>query len=433
MSRSLTGNINPVSRIPDLGHISPISASLQISRGKLIPLLLANHLTCREPSFPPHSISRRQSHLVPLNRIFDSCLALYLQVWEIVTSNSCVLSIIANGYSLEFLAPPSNHFVVTPPSPQLSGRSPVSSGKTAIETVPQHLRGTGFYSRYFLVPKRDRDLRSILDLRGLNHSLKDRKFCMTTLQSIFQFITINLQDAYFHISVRPYYCRFLRFAVGDLHFQYVALPFGLSASSRVFTKCIVVIATYFRLQGAHIFQYLDDWLLLADSKPLLHAHLQPTLSLLKELGVVVNFKKSAITPVRCLQYIGDILDSMVSMAFLLSDRALTLRSLVLQVISAPPVYHVADTVLVGSHGSIHCGSTLRKAPHVPSSTLVPMLLLTGGGRSIKMPLAATSCSGLSPPVDQYTNSDLGYAIPATSFANDSHNRCFTMGLGSASP
>ncbi len=40
--------------------------------------------------------------------------------------------------------------------------------KEAIEMVPPHERESGFYSRYFIVPKKDGGLRPILDLRQLN-------------------------------------------------------------------------------------------------------------------------------------------------------------------------------------------------------------------------------------------------------------------------
>ncbi len=43
--------------------------------------------------------------------------------------------------------------------------------KEAIERVPQPDRESGFYSRYFVVPKKDGGLRPILDLRHLNRSL----------------------------------------------------------------------------------------------------------------------------------------------------------------------------------------------------------------------------------------------------------------------
>lgn len=103
---------------------------------------------------------------------------------------------------MEFQAKPPNHFVTTLPSPQLLLEVQSLLKKLAIELVPIHHRGMDFYLRYFLVPKKDGDLRPILDLRGLNCFLRDRKFCMTTLQSIFPFTTkgawmatIDLKDA----------------------------------------------------------------------------------------------------------------------------------------------------------------------------------------------------------------------------------------------
>ncbi len=44
------------------------------------------------------------------------------------------------------------------------------AGKGAIEMVPPALSESGFYSRYFLVPKKDGGLRPIRDLRRLNHA-----------------------------------------------------------------------------------------------------------------------------------------------------------------------------------------------------------------------------------------------------------------------
>ncbi|MGL5156227.1 MAG: hypothetical protein ACRC9H_15100, partial [Aeromonas veronii] len=48
--------------------------------------------------------------------------------------------------------------------------------KEAIEKVPPHCRESGFYSRYFVVPKKDGGLRPILDLRQLNQSVSKLKF-----------------------------------------------------------------------------------------------------------------------------------------------------------------------------------------------------------------------------------------------------------------
>ncbi len=82
--------------------------------------------------------------------------------------------------------------------------------KGAIEMVPPALSESGFYSRYFLVPKKDGGLRPILDLRRLNHALMRRPFRMITLKQILSqirtedwFCSLDLKDAYFHIQIAP--------------------------------------------------------------------------------------------------------------------------------------------------------------------------------------------------------------------------------------
>ncbi len=100
--------------------------------------------------------------------------------------------------------------------------------------VPPALSESGFYSRYFLVPKKDGGLRPILDLRRLNHALMRRPFRMITLKQILSqirtedwFCSLDLKDAYFHIQIAPHHRRFLRFAFEGVAYQYTVLPFGL--------------------------------------------------------------------------------------------------------------------------------------------------------------------------------------------------------------
>ncbi len=56
--------------------------------------------------------------------------------------------------------------------------------KGAVEMVPLANSESGFYSCYYLVPKKDGVLRPILDLRHLNRSLMRRPFRMLTLKQI---------------------------------------------------------------------------------------------------------------------------------------------------------------------------------------------------------------------------------------------------------
>ncbi len=118
--------------------------------------------------------------------------------------------------------------------------------KGAIEIVPPAQSKSGFYSRYFLVPKKDGDLRPILDLRLLNYALMKRLFRMITFKQILLqiclgdwFMSVDLKDAYFHIQVAPHHRRFLRFAFEGVAYQYNVLPFGLSLAPCTYTRCMV--------------------------------------------------------------------------------------------------------------------------------------------------------------------------------------------------
>ncbi|CAM4576079.1 unnamed protein product [Leuciscus chuanchicus] len=196
--------------------------------------------------------------------------------------------------------------------------------KGAIEYVPPSDRETGFYSRYFIVPKKDGGLRPILDLRVLNELFIQLKFKMLTLRQIVSqirsedwFVTIDLKDAYFHISIRPCHWKFLRFAFGGKAYQYRVLPFGLALSPRTFTKCVDAALAPRRLQGIRIMNYIDDWLILAQSHQLAVQHRDVVLAHMKELGLRLNAKKSVLSPLQRTTFLGVVWDS-VSMQALLS-------------------------------------------------------------------------------------------------------------------
>ncbi|KAL0190072.1 hypothetical protein M9458_017171, partial [Cirrhinus mrigala] len=145
--------------------------------------------------------------------------------------------------------------------------------KEAIEVVPPHDRESGFNSRYFIVPKKDSILHPILDLRQLNRSVMRLKFRMLTVSQVVSqirpedwFVTIDLKDMYFHVSILPQHRKFLKFAFRGEAYQYRVLPFGLALSPRTFTKCVDAALAPLRLLGIRILNYIDDWLILAQSE-----------------------------------------------------------------------------------------------------------------------------------------------------------------------
>ncbi len=103
----------------------------------------------------------------------------------------------------------------------------------------------GFFSRYFLIPKKNGGIQPILDLRDLSVFLKRLPFHMLRTADVIRavntndwFITIDLRDAYYHIPIVAHHRRFLRFYVNGVTYQFRVLPFGLALAPRTFTKCV---------------------------------------------------------------------------------------------------------------------------------------------------------------------------------------------------
>ncbi len=220
------------------------------------------------PSTPtPFRCTTTGTSIVPLEP-----LAQRLEAWLTLPSLSRWLTrTIRLGYAIQFARRSSQ--VAVRNAPVLREEIAVLLAKDAIEPVPPAEMRQGFYSPYFIVPKKGGGLRPILDLRVLNRALHKLPFKMLTHRRMIKciqpqdwFAAIDLKDAYFHVSILPRHRPFLRFALEGRAWQYRVLPFGLSLSPRVFTKVVEGTLTPLREVGVRILNYLDDWLILAQSR-----------------------------------------------------------------------------------------------------------------------------------------------------------------------
>ncbi len=84
--------------------------------------------------------------------------------------------------------------------------------------------------------------------------------------------SLDLKDAYFHIQIAPHHRRFLRFAFEGVSYQYTVLPIGLSLAPQPFMKCMDAAISQLRQLGIRILNYLNDWLILAQSEDELLYH-----------------------------------------------------------------------------------------------------------------------------------------------------------------
>ncbi|KAI2668660.1 hypothetical protein H4Q32_005425 [Labeo rohita] len=263
-------------------------------------------------------------------------LATRLGAWlQLPSPSRWLIRTVHLGYAIQFARRPPRYRGVLSTSVHsdthaavLRAEVAVLLAKDAIEPVPPAEMKSGFYSPYFIVPKKSGGLRPILDLRALNRSLLRLPFKMLTTKRMLTcirpqdwFAAIDLKDAYFHVSILPRHRPFLRFAFEGRAYQYKVLPFGLSLSPRVFTKVAEAALSPLWQTGIRILNYLDDWLLIAHSRDLLCEQRDLVLRHLSHLGLQVNREKSKLSPVQRISFLGVELDSVSMTARLTNERA----------------------------------------------------------------------------------------------------------------
>ena len=243
-------------------------------------------------------------------------LSAFTTFWTAVTQDQWVLDLVKGGYKLEFASvPPFTGLVTTRPQPNvvtvLSEEVEALVAKAAVEAVPVALRQSGYYSTYFIVPKKDGGLRPILNLKWFNHYMMKKTFRMETLSTIISIVrpgqwlaSVDLKDAYFHVPIHPAHWRFLRFMWRGQAYQFKAMPFGLTSAPRVFTKVLHPLLAFLRIQGVRIHVYLDDVLVVGDTRDEVVQSLRLTMSIFLRAGFILNLKKSDLDPTQDLVYIG---------------------------------------------------------------------------------------------------------------------------------
>ncbi len=173
------------------------------------------------PSTTPFRCTTTGTSIVPLEP-----LAQRLEAWLTLPSLSRWLTrTIRLGNAIQFARRPPKFNGVLETSvavrntPVLREEIAVLLAKDAIEPVPPAEMRQGFYSLYFIVPKKGGGLWPILDLRVLNRALHKLPFKMLTHRRMIKciqpqdwFAAIDLKDAYSHVSILPRHRPFLRFA-----------------------------------------------------------------------------------------------------------------------------------------------------------------------------------------------------------------------------
>ena len=229
-----------------------------------------------------------------------------------------MLNIITNGYVLPFISTPNLVRATLIQSgykalqKELALTSCIQSllSKNAIERV-ENVKSLGFYSRLFLVPKPHQRWRPVIDLSRLNTFLLVERFKMETPESIRASLIPGewvsskvLADAYLHIPIHPNSRKYLRFCHRLQVFQFTSLPFRLATAHQIFTMIVKEVKLMALSRGIRLHQYLDDWLIRAQSQEEARVNTQTVVDLTHSLGWIVNQEKSELKPTQVFSFVG---------------------------------------------------------------------------------------------------------------------------------
>lgn len=179
--------------------------------------------------------------------------------------------------------------------------------KSVVELCPE----PRFRARIFTVPKPDGRRRLILDVSPLNKAIVVRPFSLPSAsdlrallpQSAFM-AKIDLTEAYWHIPIHPFFRRYLAFHFQGKDYQFRAMPFGLSVAPIAFTAVMRHPYRLLKERGHLALNYLDDWIVWASSFQACELAVQDLLSILGEIGFLVNKEKSHLVPTQSLDWLG---------------------------------------------------------------------------------------------------------------------------------
>merc|ERR1711954_159312 len=145
------------------------------------------------------------------------------------------------------------------------------------------------------VPKPGGKWRVVINMKPLNEHIAKETFCMETSRDVRSLLSpgdfgavIDLTDAYYTVKLHEDSCKYCRFIVDGIIYEYVALPMGLTCSARIFTRVALFIGSKLRKQGVRIVLYIDDLLVVAASEELYQLHVSLLLQAIEEFGFLLN-------------------------------------------------------------------------------------------------------------------------------------------------
>ena len=221
-----------------------------------------------------------------------------------------------SGCEVEFMSPPHQRRESAPvqqdkeKSRALDAELEKLVAKEAIEPVDTLSQAT-FISPMFVVPKSDGSWRPVINLKSLNQHVRARHFKMESIRTAKGLlcsgdwmVKLDLKDAYLSIPMHSSHRQYLAFRWRGRLWMFKTLPFGLNSAPYIFTKLMKPVIAILRRLGIRAILYLDDLLIMAQSREEAKRHLATALELITALGFIINTKKSITDPAQEIEFLG---------------------------------------------------------------------------------------------------------------------------------
>lgn len=121
--------------------------------------------------------------------------------------------------------------------------------------------------------------------------------------------SVDLRHAYYSVRFADAQQRYLCFKWDSVYYQFTCLPKGFSDGPRIFTKLMKPVFAMLRGLGYTITSFIDDTLLCNPSQAGSLACINDTIALLQKLGFCVNRQMSVLIPTKCIDYLGNIINT----------------------------------------------------------------------------------------------------------------------------
>lgn len=185
--------------------------------------------------------------------------------------------------------------------------------KGAIENIP--FKSSCFVSGIFVIPKSSGGFRPIINLKSVDKFVEHVHFKMEGVSVLRGIVRKGdfLRKSTFRmltIPIHPNHAKFLQLIWDGSLFQFTCLCFGLSSAPWSFTKILKPLVAFLRKKGIRIIVYLDDFLILNQSKEGAERDFLLTVDLVEKCGFLINKEKTLGVAAEQREFLGLFVDSL---------------------------------------------------------------------------------------------------------------------------